>query len=151
MRRLLVLLLASLTLCVAGPVPAGAQDPTAPLPGTTTATTPAPGAATATATTATATTPAATTPQPTAPQPTPQTTTTAAGATADDDGGTPGAAVLLIVLTGLLLLLLAVWGAMRWWAWEPSWLLRSRHASAEAGWRVSAAWAEFTDWLRLGR
>jgi hypothetical protein len=28
---------------------------------------------------------------------------------------------------------------------------RSRHATAEAGWRTSAAWAEFTDWLRLGR
>ena len=38
--------------------------------------------------------------------------------------------------------------AARWWAYHPPWLVRSRHATAEAGWRTSAAWAEFRDWLR---
>jgi hypothetical protein len=48
-------------------------------------------------------------------------------------------------------ILLVLWAFARWWAWEPHWLVRWRHATAEAGWRASAAWAEFTDWLRLGR
>jgi len=51
----------------------------------------------------------------------------------------------------LLLILLIAWGIARWWAWEPVWLVRFRHSMGEAGWRASAAWAEFTDWLRLGR
>jgi hypothetical protein len=57
----------------------------------------------------------------------------------------------LVVLGALVVALLALWGLARWWAWEPRWLVRWRHATAEAGWRASAAWAEFTDWLRLGR
>ena len=51
----------------------------------------------------------------------------------------------------VLVMLLALWAFARWWAWEPRWLVRWRHATAEAGWRASAAWAEFTDWLRFGR
>ena len=62
-----------------------------------------------------------------------------------------GTLVTLIVVGALLLALLCAWGFARWWAWEPAWLVRWRHATAEAGWRASAAWAEFTDWLRLGR
>ena len=62
-----------------------------------------------------------------------------------------GARLALIVVAALLLMLLALWAFARWWAWEPHWLARWRHATAEAGWRASAAWAEFTDWLRLGR
>ena len=62
-----------------------------------------------------------------------------------------GARLALIVVGALLLMLLALWAFARWWAWEPHWLVRWRHATAEAGWRASAAWAEFTDWLRLGR
>jgi hypothetical protein len=57
----------------------------------------------------------------------------------------------LVVLGALVVGLLALWAIARWWAWEPRWLVRWRHATAEAGWRASAAWAEFTDWLRLGR
>jgi hypothetical protein len=30
-------------------------------------------------------------------------------------------------------------------------MARWRHASGEAGWRAGNAWAEFTDWLRIGR
>ncbi|MGZ6645260.1 MAG: hypothetical protein ACXVFT_25920, partial [Solirubrobacteraceae bacterium] len=62
-----------------------------------------------------------------------------------------GARLALIVVAALLLMLLALWAFARWWAWEPHWLARWRHATAEAGWRASAAWDEFTDWLRLGR
>jgi hypothetical protein len=57
----------------------------------------------------------------------------------------------VIVAGAILLAALALWGFARWWAWQPPWLDRWRHATAEAGWRASAAWAEFTDWLRLGR
>jgi hypothetical protein len=59
--------------------------------------------------------------------------------------------VLLALVGALLLLAAAAWGAATWWAWEPRWWIRSRHATVEAGWRTSAAWAEFRDWLRLGR
>jgi cobalamin biosynthesis Mg chelatase CobN len=62
-----------------------------------------------------------------------------------------GARLAMVVAAALLLMLLALWAFARWWAWEPRWLVRWRHATAEAGWRASAAWAEFTDWLRLGR
>ena len=44
-----------------------------------------------------------------------------------------------------------VYGIARWLAWEPTWALRARHAVGEAGWRASATWAEFADWLRLGQ
>jgi hypothetical protein len=57
----------------------------------------------------------------------------------------------LVVLGALIVGVLVLWLIARWWAWEPRWLVRWRHATAEAGWRASAAWAEFTDWLRLGR
>lgn len=67
------------------------------------------------------------------------------------DAGTPAALVALAIVGGLLALGALLWGAARWWAWEPGWLIRARHAAAEAGWRTSAAWAEFTDWVRLGR
>jgi hypothetical protein len=59
--------------------------------------------------------------------------------------------ILLVALAAVVLIALAVWGVARWWAYDPPWLTRSRHATAEAGWRASAVWAEFTDWLRLGR
>jgi hypothetical protein len=62
-----------------------------------------------------------------------------------------GAIVLLAVLGLILLVVAATLGVARWWAWEPRWWLRTRHATAEAGWRTSATWAECRDWLRLGR
>jgi cobalamin biosynthesis Mg chelatase CobN len=83
----------------------------------------------------------------------PQTAATPAPAPAATQSGSShkGARLALLVLAALVLILLALWAAARWWAWEPHWLVRWRHATAEAGWRASAAWAEFTDWLRLGR
>jgi hypothetical protein len=114
------------------------------------------------ATTPTATLPGATTTPPpvatTAPPATPPATTTAPAtppATAAQPATRPGhdrAAVLMLVIVGALaLFLLALWAIARWQAWEPPWLARWRHATGEAGWRAGNAWAEFTDWLRIGR
>src|SRR4051794_15561416 len=72
-------------------------------------------------------------------------------AQAPDDSGAPPVVVALGVLGALLLLGLALWGLLRWSAWEPRWAPRWRHAAAEAGWRASLGWADFRDWLRLGR
>ena len=86
------------------------------------------------------------------PAPVPAPATTAAPAPATQSTAShKGARLALIVVGALLVMLLALWAFARWWAWEPHWLARWRHATAEAGWRASAAWAEFTDWLRLGR
>jgi hypothetical protein len=86
----------------------------------------------------------------------PQTAGTASTATPASDG--PGSTsdsklpVLFLAVLGALLLAAALAiAAARWWAYDPPWLARSRHATAEAGWRTSAAWAEFRDWLRIGR
>jgi hypothetical protein len=113
-----------------------------------------------------ATTPAQTTPQPTpgaTPQPNP--TVNPAPSAADDaipaaalsapnDKGadnTPAPLILLAVFGGLMLLGAVFYTAVRYWAFDPPWLQRARHSTSEAGWRASAAWAEFTDWLRFGR
>jgi cobalamin biosynthesis Mg chelatase CobN len=110
----------------------------------------APGATTATQPPATTTiAPNATTTAATpAPVPAPAAATQTA---AQSTSSHKGARLALIVFGALLVMLLALWAFARWWAWEPHWLARWRHATAEAGWRASAAWAEFTDWLRLGR
>jgi hypothetical protein len=96
----------------------------------------------------------------------PPSTAAAATATAPASSTTPGttapasrsgtrdstAAIALLAVVGLLLLVAAVlWGMARWSAWEPRWWQRWRHATGEAAWRSSAAWAEFRDWVRLGR
>ena len=67
-------------------------------------------------------------------------------------GGRDTAAIVLALGVGALVLGLLVLWALAWWrAWDPPCLQRWRHATAEAGWRAGHAWAEFTDWLRLGR
>jgi len=60
-------------------------------------------------------------------------------------------AVVLAAIAALLLLACAAWAFARSRAYEPHWLISMRHAMAEAGFRMSATWAEFTDWARLGR
>ncbi len=60
-------------------------------------------------------------------------------------------ALALAVLAAVLLLACAAWAFARSRAYEPHWLVSMRHAMAEAGFRTSATWAEFTDWARLGR
>jgi hypothetical protein len=59
-------------------------------------------------------------------------------------------AIVIAVLAALLILAVGAWAVARRSAFEPHWLLSLRHAMAEAGFRASATWAEFTDWLRLG-
>ena len=121
-----------------------------------------PGGPTATAPSAqtTPTVPGAvSTPQPTPdPQPAPGAADSAipqavdaAPASSTSAGDAPAPLVLLILLGTLLLAAALLAAAVRWLAWEPAWLDRTRHATAEAGWRTSNAWAEFTDWVRLGR
>jgi cobalamin biosynthesis Mg chelatase CobN len=136
-----------------------AANTTTSAAGATTGTTGTGTTAPSTTGTATATQPPATTtiaPNATTtaatPAPAPAPATTAAPAPATQSTASHrGARLALIVVGALLAMLLALWAFARWWAWEPHWLARWRHATAEAGWRASAAWAEFTDWLRLGR
>jgi hypothetical protein len=59
--------------------------------------------------------------------------------------------VIVVVLGGLLVLGGALYGLAHWRAWDPAWARSSRHAVGEAGSRASATWAEFVDWVRLGR
>ena len=74
-------------------------------------------------------------------------------AAAKDDDGDDDTWLLItaIVLGALLLFVLIVRLLWRWRGWDPRWLRRWRHANAEAGWRLSLGWAEFRDFLRLGR
>jgi len=65
--------------------------------------------------------------------------------------GAPAPILLLAILGGLLALGAAAFALGRWWAFEPAWLVGSRHSWHEAGFRASAVWAEFRDWVRLGR
>ncbi len=69
----------------------------------------------------------------------------------DTGGDAPFPLLALAIFGGLLALTGLLVGAARWWAWEPAWMVRARHASAEAGWRASSTWAELTDFVRLGR
>jgi hypothetical protein len=59
-------------------------------------------------------------------------------------------AIVIAVIAALVALGCAAWGLARRRAFEPHWWLSLRHAMAEAGFRASATWAEFTDWARLG-
>jgi hypothetical protein len=69
----------------------------------------------------------------------------------DGDGGASAPVVVLVVAGVLLVIAVALVAAARWWAWQPGWLVRWRHATSEAGYRTRSAWAEFGDWLRLRR
>lgn len=60
-------------------------------------------------------------------------------------------AIVAAALAALLIVVCLVWGAARWWAYEPRWSVSLRHSLAEAEWRLSASWDEFQDWARLGR
>jgi hypothetical protein len=70
--------------------------------------------------------------------------------TAAHSSSASAAALVVAGLAAVLILACAAWGAARWWAYEPHWLLSARHSFAEAGLRISASWGELTDWLRLG-
>jgi hypothetical protein len=64
-------------------------------------------------------------------------------------------AIALAAAGALVVLACLVWALARVIArviaLEPRWTLSARHAIAEAGFRASATWAEFSDWVRLGR
>lgn len=62
-----------------------------------------------------------------------------------------GEALYVAVLAALLILACLAWAAARWLAFEPRWMLSTRHSMAEASYRMSATFAEFADWIRLGR
>ncbi|MGE4425352.1 MAG: hypothetical protein AB7G37_02740 [Solirubrobacteraceae bacterium] len=52
-------------------------------------------------------------------------------------------AVALVAAAGIGWLLITATGRIQW-------LQPAGHALGEAGWRISARWAEFVDWLRMG-
>ena len=119
------------------------------------------GAAAPAASTPAATTPAATTPATSTPAAPATTTLTPSSAgtpaatvtvtkTPAKSGGVSGWAILAAALGALLVLACAVWAVFRCGAYEPHWLASARHSVAEAGYRASETWAEFTDWARLG-
>jgi hypothetical protein len=60
-------------------------------------------------------------------------------------------AIAIAALAALVALACVAWGIARRRAFEPKWMLFLRHSMAEAGFHASATWAEFTDWVRLGR
>ena len=63
----------------------------------------------------------------------------------------PFPVLALAILAGLFALAGLVVALARWRGWEPAWADGFRHAAGEAGWRASSTWAEFTDFVRLGR
>ncbi len=65
--------------------------------------------------------------------------------------GLSSAGIALVALAAAVVLLCVVWGLSRMLTFEPRWTLTLRHAMAEASFRASATWAEFSDWVRLGR
>ena len=73
-----------------------------------------------------------------------------AHAAAHSAGISTGALIIAIV-AGVVALACAAWALARASAFEPHWALTARHSLAEAGHRASATWAEFSDWVRLGR
>ncbi len=74
-----------------------------------------------------------------------------AARTTDPATGAPFPILALAILAGMLALGGLTIGLFRWRAWEPAWTGRFRHAAGEAGWRASSTWAEFSDFVRLGR
>lgn len=64
---------------------------------------------------------------------------------------TPFPMLALAILLGVLALCTIAFGVVRYFAWEPAWAVRFRHAAGEAGWRASSTWSDFADYVRLGR
>ncbi len=141
-------------------LPATAGGSSAPATPTTTyvpgAGTPVPGATPSTpggATTPTVSIPATAAPAPTASTPAQGAIAAAPAAKASakkGDSGLSTGAIVIAALAALLVLACIAWGLARRSAYEPHWLLTLRHAMAEAGFRASATWSEFADWVRLG-
>jgi hypothetical protein len=121
--------------------PAVAQDQNLePVPGQPVPGTPAPLPADPTVTVPPADAPVAPAPAP-APAP----------AAKGEDKGLAWLTVGLIALAVILAAILIVIALWRVRGWDPLWLRRWRHATAEAGWRISLGAAELRDFVRLGR
>jgi hypothetical protein len=60
-------------------------------------------------------------------------------------------AIAIAAVAALVAIGCVAWGISRRRAFEPQWLLSLRHAMAEAGLHASSTWAEFADWVKLGR
>jgi hypothetical protein len=107
----------------------------------------------------TTTAPAGVTPTITTTTPTTTTTSTPTGvgarhgatSTSAGSSGPSTPAIAAAVIAALLALGCGVWSVARLQAYEPRWTLSMRHSIAEARFRASATWAEFSDWARLGR
>ncbi len=65
-------------------------------------------------------------------------------------GGLSNAAIAVVAVAALVVIACLVWAIARVLALEPRWTLSLRHAFAEATFRASATWDEFSDWARLG-
>jgi hypothetical protein len=65
-------------------------------------------------------------------------------------GGLSNGALAAVALAAVVLVLCVVWGVARMLAFEPRWVQSLRHVAAEASFRASATWDEFSDWARLG-
>lgn len=77
--------------------------------------------------------------------------TIAAPATIASSSATPAVVIALAAIAAAVVLGSLLWGLARWRAWQPRWWEKLSHALAEAGYRAEATWAEFADWVRLGR
>jgi hypothetical protein len=76
---------------------------------------------------------------------------TAAASHAAGASSAPAPVIALAIVLVLMAMAALWWSLTTWRGLEPRWLLGARHAWSEAGYRASGTWAEFTDWVRLGR
>ena len=135
MRPLAAIATAAALLVMAAPAVAQEPVPGQPVPGT-----PAPLPADPTVTVPPADAPVAPAPAPAPAQP--------------QQGEDKGLAWLTVGLIALAVILAAILIVILLWrvrGWDPAWLRRWRHATAEAGWRISLGAAELRDFVRLGR
>ena len=70
---------------------------------------------------------------------------------ATNTGGHAAWAVAVAAVALLVIFACGVWALARRRAFAPRWLQWLSHSLAEAGWHASETWAEFADWMRLGR
>jgi len=63
----------------------------------------------------------------------------------------PVPVALLVVLAGLLVLGGLLFAMTRWLGLDGPRIAGARHTWGEAGFRAGATWADFRDWLRVGR
>jgi hypothetical protein len=68
--------------------------------------------------------------------------------TAATNASLPAPLLAMAAIAVVLAALVAVAALARTRGWDPAWAAASRHSWQEAGYRVSALWAEFRDWLR---